>query len=402
MLKKIKILRFFYLLLILGLFISGLNHVRLHFIDYPVYEEASLFIIKGKPLDIYDVSRKIPGGFYYSYFFALMFSPFALLGKTFGKILFFLLFFLSYLKLLTFSIKKSLSFIGTTGENTKYAISIISIILSSYALNDAFMNANIGILLLAMCIICYEKSESSSFFSGLMLGAAVAFKIYSVLILCYFIWLKHYKIVFWSLFFTAFFYLCPIFIYGFNTGIILLKNQYYVVSHFNEHWGFDSLVFQNIPATSMRILKLFGIDARIAFHFSIILSLILVLLIYIKSFFMGRNLNIYFKDLMFFLSLALIPLLVPVCWYNMHLFYLPMISYLVGQALIKDKKVVLVLLIYFVLFCLTTPDIIGRKLNDKLEFYAIPFWGVFIMVIFYIVRLVKKYPEYFLHLKMLK
>jgi hypothetical protein len=77
----------------------------------------------------------------------------------------------------------------------------------------------------------------------------------------------------------------------------------------------------------------------------------------------------------------------------MALFYTPVIAYMTALSVIKkDQFATALFSAYILLFCLTTPGIIGNTINDMLEYYAIPFIGVSLMLIAYIVRL-KRYDE---------
>jgi len=129
----------------------------------------------------------------------------------------------------------------------------------------------------------------------------------------------------------------------------------------------------------------------------VVISSLLIILFYLPSFLTDpKQRDSQFVLKMFLLILAMIPLMTPVSWYNMALFYVPMISYLVQRALTtKFLGERWALSIYFVAFCLTTPDIIGRPMNDVLEKWAVPFWGVIALVCIFIYRIVEHYPGYF-------
>jgi hypothetical protein len=72
--------KYFFLFLLIVLVGAGISHIGKHFIDYPVYETAALKVLKGDLNNLYDVNRNSPGGYYYPYFFAMMFIPFAAMG----------------------------------------------------------------------------------------------------------------------------------------------------------------------------------------------------------------------------------------------------------------------------------------------------------------------------------
>src|SRR4051812_5769271 len=97
--------RFLLALLLVAITIAGVLHRRHHFIDYPVYEVASSKVLAGHAGGLYDLTRTTPGGFYYPYFFALAFTPFAAAGPEAGRWLFLALFLAAYGFVLAWSVR---------------------------------------------------------------------------------------------------------------------------------------------------------------------------------------------------------------------------------------------------------------------------------------------------------
>lgn len=317
-----------------------------------------------------------------------MFSIFSYLGYT-GKILFYIIICLSYIKILNFSVTSSLKLLGEFNSKYRYLIYSITLLATTYAVNDSFMNANIGICLMALSIYAYELRNKNPLFAGALIAAAIVFKIYPSFIFCFFIWNKNWRTVLYGVLFTIFLYAgVPILVNGYSNGLILLKNQYTVLNHFGTHWPLNSTMFQNLTATLMRFFPSIQTKQILLPSFLIIFAALL------PSFLKKRtNIKEAFSLKIFFLILALTPILTPVSWYNMALFYTPVIAYTTSLSIIKKDKLTATLLsFYILLFCLTTPDILGNRINDLLEYYAIPFLGVSLMLIAYLVRL-KRYDD---------
>jgi hypothetical protein len=363
---------------IIILFIAGCIHVKNHFIDYPVYELAAQKIIQGKAADIYDVTRQTPGGFYYSFFFAVCFIPFTLLGTHFGKILFFLIFFGCYLKILDFSIKSALGEKARVDYQNYRAVGALTVLLTAYSANDAFMDANIGIILLTLCLLSYELRIRRPWVAGILLGIAIVFKIYPVAVLGYFVWERRIKVCVSALITIGLLYFAlPLIFYGTAEGVQLILNHWQVVEHFGQHWSFDSPKFQNWPSTFTRFAGHFKINKQIAFRTSVVLIVVATIGFYLKSFFIAVKSEIFCLR-MFSLCLALIPIAVPVSWYNMGLFYAPVIAFHASRT---EKKSSLVALTLFILFyCLSAPDLVGIDFNHALENAGVPFFGAAALV----------------------
>ena len=366
----------------------GANHLVVHFIDYPVYDLAGLKVLHRQALALYDLNRTTPGGYYYPYFFALVFSIFSYLGYA-GKILFYIIFCLSYIKILKFSVDNSLKLLGETNSKFRYLIYTITLLATTYAVNDGFMNANIGIFLMVLSIYAYELRDKNPLLAGALIASAMVFKIYPAFIFGFFIWNKNWRTVLYGCLFTIFLYAgVPILVNGYSEGIILLKNQYTVLDHFGSHWPLNSTVFQNLTATTMRLFP--NIQTKQILLPSFLIIFIALLPSFLKN---KKNIKISFQLKIFFLILALTPILTPVSWYNMALFYAPVIAYMTSLSIIKkDKLAVTLLSAYILLFCLTTPGILGNRINDMLEYYAVPFIGVSLMLLAYLVRL-RRYDD---------
>lgn len=399
---KPKLAKGLFVLLLLVLVGAGVSHLTKHFIDYPVYETASLKVINGDIANLYDLKRNTPGGYYYPYFFAFAFSPFAAMGNVLGKWSFLVLFFCCYGFVLAFSINlaKSFSPIGSF-----FGFLSVVILLSTHSFNDALMNANIGLILLALCIAAYKVADRSWVLASVFMATAISFKIYPIIVLCYFVWRKDWKLVATTCLLTCgLMYGLPILIYGLNQGMELVSNQYFVLSHFGNHWSYDSHVFQNIPATAMRLAELLHLNKNKAFDFSLVLAGVLILMFYSKSFFVvGTEDDKDFQDRMFAVSLALVPMLVPVSWYNMGLFYMPLLSCVVAEAFARKERFVVVCLAGYVFFyCLCTPDIIGRPANYWLAFRGFPFWGVVLIIVAFCYQTILAHREKFFLGKVIK
>lgn len=376
---------FFNRLLWLVLLVAGISHLKNHFIDYPVFELAGSRILNGKALEIYELERTGPGGFYYSYFFGLFFTVFSALGSAWGKIAFLGLLLGSYFLIIRFSVGAALKTLAPKSLSSLFLENCL-ILMTLYSFNDALMTANIGILLLALCILAF-KTRAKPFLSGFFLASAIVFKIYPALLIGYFLWNHRWKQVLSSLLWCSFLWIAlPLLIYGVQAGSILIHNQFSVVSQFNSHWTFASHVFQNLPSTAIRLGSLLGGTDVWLFRFSLGLGVLLLISLFLPSFFPLKKEQAVDTELkMFSLALAFVPILTPVSWYNMGLFYAPFLAIFFGRSWVeKDRISWFFLSGYLLFYCLLTPDLIGRPLNQRLAFLGVPFLGVCLALIGFI------------------
>ena len=381
-----------------GLFLFSLTHVFSHFIDYPVYQLAARRVLEGRPLELYDLTRQIPGGYYYPYFFALCFTPFVVVGDLPGKLLFFMLFWMSYWRLLTFSVDAAVKLVpAADGRRTRMLLAAGVTIAAINPLNDAFMNANIGLPLAAMAVQAWAWRARRPFWSGVLLGVAIVFKLYPVVLLGWFIWARHWRAALAAIAVAVVGYLSPLLVYGRAIGQQLLSDQAAMLGHFGTHWRYDSLAFQNLDATLMRWGTAAGLAGGTIFWVSTLGASVAIIAFYLPSFLRPPEaLDPDFRLRMFALTLALVPIVVPVSWYNMALFYLPVIAILLAGALAGgDRAAGWVVVAFFVGFTLTGRDVVGRTLNDRLEFAGVPFLTAAALVGLFVARLVRRHGSMF-------
>ncbi len=378
------------------MFVAGLVHVSRHFIDYPVYETAAKRILAGEATSLYANPGHSTNDLYYAYAFALAMAPFAWLGSL-GKLLFFFLFFLAYLKTLFFAQKTAFRLLEVQQDSPFRPIVLWGLVLlTAYAANDGFMNANIGPLLLAMGILAYEWRDERPALAGLLLGAAIVFKTYPVILLGYFVWEKRWPLVFTTLTSVAVLLLgLPVLIYGIGPGGKMLSQYFFLIAHHREMWAalgwnYGGHVFQSIPGTFIRYGSLVGVPLNSAYRTATLVSVIAVLAFYLKGFLSdSKALSDSFKERMFLLTLAIVPMIIPVSWYNVGLFYTPVIAYVLTKAIVqRSRRDIIALSAYALLYCLCTPDIIGRPLNAVLCFYSLPWASVVGLIAVYLLDVV--------------
>lgn len=118
--------------------------------------------------------------YYYPFGLGFAFSPFAATGSVLGRWSFLGLFFCCYGFVLAFSLNLAKAFCTSSSE---CGFLTALILLSAYFCNDALMNANIGFILLALCIAAYKMPVRSWFLAVDFMAIAFSFKIFPVIVL---------------------------------------------------------------------------------------------------------------------------------------------------------------------------------------------------------------------------
>lgn len=378
--------------LLAALFFVGLRQTAKNFIDYPVYETAARKILEGQPQAIYDVTRQTPGGYYYPFAFAAFFVPFAALGAA-GRWLFYFLFFAAWLFVLRFAV----AYCGADNGTRRLAVACLVSVSLLHPVNDAFMNANIGLLLCALAIAAFLQASRRPVLGGALLGTAIAFKVYPLLLLGYFVAVRRWRVVAATLATAALLgLLLPVALYGSAVGGQLLRDQWTVMTSFGSHWSYDSLVFQNWPGSVMRWAAALGFEAKTAFRPALLVGCGALVAYCAPSFLWPRHESAAFRTRLFLLVLAAVPVLVPVSWYNMAVFYAPVIALTAERAFFRgDTRARVAFALFVVLYDLTTSDLVGRRANDALEFASLPFLGVLAPVMYVAWATVREFPESF-------
>jgi alpha-1,2-mannosyltransferase len=390
--SRVDPLRVVTALLFAGMVLFSMTHVFEFFIDYPVYELAGRRVLEGRPLELYDLARTTSGGFYYPYFFALCFAPLAALGTLPGKLLYFAVFWLCYWRLLTFSLDCAAELVPAAAEHRNRALLAVGVTVAAInPLNDVFISANLGLPLAAMVVQAWIWRDRRPAWAGGLLGAAIAMKVYPVIILGWFIWARHWRAAAAAIIVFGVLYLCPLLFYGPQVGLLLLRNQAAVLERYGSHYPYDSLAFQNLSGTLMRWGSMAGLPPSAIFRVVTKAAAVAMIAFYLPSFLRPSDtLDRDFRLRMFVLTLALVPVIVPVSWYNMALFYLPLLAIFLACVLTAgDRVAAWVVAAFFAGFTLIGRDVVGRPLTERLQLAGIPFLTAATVVGLFLIRLVR-------------
>jgi len=380
----------------------GLIQMKKNFIDYEIYENAARKIISRDLNQFYEPERLSPQGNYYPYFWAVLFVPFVLFGNLslqllgegwgqyLGRLPFMLLFAGSYFYLIHFSWKNVYS-----EKFNNYLFKVMLILPTLFLINDAFMNSNIGVVLAAMLVFSFEQREKRPILASFVLAAATVIKIYPALLWGFYFWERRFKQLIVTFLFSVFFYFgIPLMVEGWEKMIELSVNHRMAVANYDRQngWAFDNPVFQNLPGTLMRYASMLSLSKVWAYRLSLGFPLLAVAIFLWPSFVknMKSKISIEKSSKVFSLFMSLVPLLTPVSWFNMALFYLPMIAWVLKRALIEKKRSSQYFFLAFIVFyCLTTRDLVGVELCRKLQYYSVPFFGLLMLQIDFFMDLKK-------------
>lgn len=370
----------------------GLKHFFSGFHDYEIYHTAGLKILNGAGDAVYDRTRVEPGGFYYPYFWALVFAAFLKITWGFDKVVFLLVFVFSFLKLVVFSTRRVIEWQGID-RSTFFFIATVVTFLGFYSFNDALMNSNIGLLLALFSVLSFEAYEKKKWvLASAILAFGISLKFYPLLLVGYWAWRREWKIVIATCLFVGFYLVgVPILFEGIENGVQRLADSLFVVSNYGAQsgWDYNGLMFQNFTGSMLRLLGPLGFgtdEFLLPIFFTGVLG---VLALYLPSFIEGLKGNDHPKrEWVFFHAFGLIAVLAPVSWYNMGVFYIPLFAYIVSRSFVLCKKVDRFCLGFLILFyCFSAEGIVSKSFNDILEGLSVPFWGLMFVFVPFSYRL---------------
>ncbi len=385
-----------YIILMAATFILAIVHSRIDFIDYNgVYMPYAANAYKGNIDLLYrPVWIGNAQGFWfpyiYTWFFAFMMVPFLLLGIV-GKYLFAALLFYSYYLIINFSYEYASRLIPIANSKKKIILSA-TILLTLYPYTDVLKNANIGVFLVLFSLLAFKLRKTMPLLAAVCLFLVFGIKYYGLIILGYFFWLKEWRVVLYSTSIAiGVLFILPVVIFGYLPTSLMYHDFFIAINRYGDGWSIYSIVYPNIVSPALRFLNYLGIDYshyRTSALAVLLFCAAIIIIWFLPSFLKQKNkITERYRLKMFFVSLCLCSMLSPVSWYNMVLFYTPLIIFgLIDSIISKNIYSKIGVMAYLLLFALTTPAFVGNKTNDLLEFYAVPFVGLFILFVCFVIR----------------
>jgi hypothetical protein len=380
------------LILLISSFVQALNWSN----DLATYQTA-WEKMRVRDLSIYDTSRSNQGGYYYSPFFALLGVPLSLFDISSQRLLYALI----TTALAFLGWRQIQSHIETSGLKLRQdswpwvfvVLAMINNVVGQY------QSGNVSLWLVCFAIFAfsaYQKNKIS--LSAFWIALAVNIKIYPIFLLLYFIWHRDLKWMLRFALWSTLLLLAPSLWVGLQANIQLHLDQIQMVRNFGSQSDHGREALQGIPSLLVR-LKRGGFLGEAISESALATSgqlLVLACGVLLMRFFnpiLKRE-----RIELFFLLVALMALFNPASWVNnMGVAYAPMVAYLVqyfwGSNSNKSILNHSLLWIFFAAYCLSTSALLGRELNDRLEFWSVPALGVIALVIAFCRVTIKKPHE---------
>tara|TARA_B100001109_G_C18864211_1_gene475951 strand:- start:1399 stop:2679 length:1281 start_codon:yes stop_codon:yes gene_type:complete len=342
------------------------------------------------------------GQYSYSPFFATLLIPFTYLPKGSAEFLF--------LVANLFFIKRILRFLKIRLQVQKlsivqqYAWAFLTLILSiRFALHN-FEMVQMTIFLLFCCIEALHQAQQKRYWlSGLLLSLGIVIKILPLVMLPYFLFRKHWQPLFYFLLFMALFMFTPALFFGFEINHLLLHDWWEIINPNNTQFiaeqnkfgdGIHSLsallaaYFSDTPSfwgiENARIIKVLSQEQLSLFLSSLRLLFVVFTIYFLRTlpFQKAKSKGHEIWELSYIL--AVVPLIFPHQQKYAFFFLLPAIATIafvfVQQKMAKQKWIVLLLSLFFLLAVFTTDGIIGKELSRLSQHYKTITFGTFCLI----------------------
>ncbi len=362
--KRFAVIAF---LLCIAYYILETINGRAQMADFRVYYDAANAFLHNTQL--YGKSFGVSSGFYkYSPFACLPFVPLALLPYKIASIIYYLLvafsivWFSLYLLYLFHSKTEKQLALKTT--RIGWILFTISLFMADHLERELHLgNVNLFLLIgVVFSFVLIEKNKSTA--AGIIYGVLLLFKPHFIILLPYFIWKKQWKVIASSVFTIACGLFLPALFKGIGANQQLLEDW---LGAMRDH----NMRLEESPNT------IYGIVNHFVLNHQGNVNLVFLLLALVGGFFIWflirnqkKNGNSKVNFIEYFLLIALIPNLAHTdtehfmwTWPFIALIFMSLFT----QEIKRRWMYIALMIIAFVPYCLNSPDIVGRTLEQLFD-----------------------------------
>lgn len=359
-----------------GLFIQyQIRAPRRNYSDYSCFYKAGKDILQGKNPYIKD-SEEI-STFKYTPIFALFMAPLAIFDQKTSASLFFLLNLCAVFFI--FSLSRKLIFFKEISANSEFFLFVLVSLINFRFVLNCLHSAQVGLfIMLAVVSGLFFISKAKNAVGASFIGIAIMIKYMPALFIPYFFIKMKFKISFLILVAVVIYCLLPGLFIGLKYNFFLLKELIPHISSTSLGEGafFDEKM-QSLWAFPFRAFT--GISSFSATVFTLCIFVILTLFIVISNKKqIKKEEELFTNCLDYGLVFILIPLFNPHGWiHNFVTLIFPtmLVIYYLMLCNFKDKLVLSLVLVYFVLTTFGSPSFVGEAMQTILERFSIVIFG---------------------------
>jgi Gpi18-like mannosyltransferase len=361
------------------------NTLRRGMNDFNVVHRAATRVLHAENLYNFEDGHYL---YKYSPFFALLVAPIGLLSLSYASFVWLLGMCVS----LFFIIKIAKKMMMGDKPPPAYFY-LLSLLLASKFLVREITLGQTDFLILLFIFLCLLFTErGKEFWAGIFLSLSILIKPTSMIFLPCFLYKKRFKITANTILASLVFLLFPSLIYGFSRNLNLLRDWKTIMSVSSPPLLANDMN-QSIFAFFYRLLTPLPYHVNIVnlnyltvntIIFATIIALFLLLLFLnkkskaVQESFLHNKESVEYSLLFIFMALFS-----PLGWFQNYSSSILAIMVLVYYALkteFRDKFMILMLVLFFILVDVINFETVGRRLNDLSLYLSFITWGIFILI----------------------
>lgn len=324
----------------------------------------------------------------YSPFFALLMAPLGLLPLSYASFLWLLGMCVS----LFFIIRMAKKMIMGDKPPPGY-LYLLSLLLASKFLVREIRLGQTDLMILLFIFLCLLFTQrGKEFVAGIFLALSVLIKPTSLIFVPYLLYKKRYRVTASTIFLSALFFLLPSFVYGLPGNINLLRD-WKTIMFFSSPPLLAVDMNQSIFAFFYRLFTSPPYEANIInLNYNAVNAIIYATIIglFLFVWFLNKKPVTIEKSLVhdkesieYSFLLIFMALFSPLGWfqnYSSSILAIMILVYYISETKFKDKFIIGMLILFFILVDAINFETVGRRLNDLSLYLSFITWGIFILM----------------------
>jgi Gpi18-like mannosyltransferase len=376
------------LYVILAVVIIGFfrNTLRRGMNDFDVVHRAATRVLHAENLYNFEDGHYL---YKYSPFFALLVAPIGLLPLSCAGFLWLLGMCVSLFFILKMGKKMIMGDKPPPGF-----FYILSLLLASKFLVREIRLGQTDLLMLLFIFLCFLfVQRGKEFVAGVFLALSALIKPTALIFVPYFLYKREFRIAASTMLMSLVFLLLPSLVYGFSGNMTLL-------------WGWKTIMSVSSPPLlavdmnqsifaffyrlltpepyEVNLLNLSYTAVNVIIYASVIGLLFFLFFLAKKEPGGGTSLLHNKESIEYSLLLIFMALFSPLGWfqnYSSAILAITILVYYVLETRFKDKPIVIILVLFFLLVDLINFETVGRRLNDLSLYLSFITWGIFLLTV---------------------
>ena len=346
-------------------------------IDVVVYHEAWTKTALRQLEGIYTPERTLVDG-YYSPLFAVLGVPFSFMSMTAVRVGYTLVEFALLGATLVLLKRWTRYRLGRTALGVAFWLTFYLAFLNTVF--GQFQQGNLSLPIFYLCLLSgYSYLFNHRVLSAFWLSLAINIKIFPLFLLGLAILRRDWRFLGYASAFLLLSVLVPALYFGWDANLELHRESLTVLSEFGPGSDPGRVQYQSLPSALYRVASHFGADPHLAMRGAQFFVVAAAAAVWWK--FRLRLSTEWIVVYSFFLAFT--AQFLPYSWIpSMGFFYAPLVLLTMqGWAAERRWPYAVSLLVFVALYSVSTEALLGRELNNLLEFWSIPTIGIWVFLI---------------------